>query len=241
MPAISPPSLKPGCVFICCRNSVRGACSGCSGRSPMPRRPSARRPAPGAPWVAGQLRRTAPQQRDSRAGQCRPGLAASPRSTCDLLGRSGLSRPAGGAAGCPASAVRRRRSDLARTAAAGGSRQPPRLAKRPGQCLRFPRSLAGAGFVITSGLALGIDGAAHQGALDANGKTVAVLGTGIERLYPQRHLSLAKRSSNMAVRWCPNCRWTARHKRATFRAATASSAAFRWACWWSRRVRPAVR
>ena len=51
MPAISPPSLKPGCVFICCRNSVRGACSGCSGRSPMPRRPSARRPAPGAPWV----------------------------------------------------------------------------------------------------------------------------------------------------------------------------------------------
>ncbi|HBB22726.1 MAG TPA: DNA-protecting protein DprA, partial [Pseudomonas sp.] len=52
----------------------------------------------------------------------------------------------------------------------------------------FSRSLAGAGFVITSGLALGIDGAAHQGALDANGKTVAVLGTGIERLYPQRHL-----------------------------------------------------
>ncbi|MDH0496974.1 DNA-processing protein DprA [Stutzerimonas stutzeri] len=56
----------------------------------------------------------------------------------------------------------------------------------------FSRSLAGAGFVITSGLALGIDGAAHQGALDANGKTVAVLGTGIERLYPQRHLGLAK-------------------------------------------------
>lgn len=56
----------------------------------------------------------------------------------------------------------------------------------------FSRSLAGAGFVITSGLALGIDGAAHQGALDVDGKTVAVLGTGLERLYPQRHIGLAR-------------------------------------------------
>lgn len=57
----------------------------------------------------------------------------------------------------------------------------------------FSRSLAGAGFVVTSGLALGIDGAAHQGALDAAGHTVAVLGTGLERLYPQRHRGLAAR------------------------------------------------
>ncbi|RJG12702.1 DNA-protecting protein DprA [Pseudomonas cavernicola] len=68
-----------------------------------------------------------------------------------------------------------------------------RRASKPGldTAQAFARSLAGGGFVITSGLALGIDGAAHQGALDVGGKTVAVLGTGLERLYPQRHLRLA--------------------------------------------------
>ncbi|QIE84768.1 recombinase family protein [Pseudomonas nitroreducens] len=70
-----------------------------------------------------------------------------------------------------------------------------RRASKPGldTARAFARSLAGGGFVITSGLALGIDGAAHEGALEAGGKTVAVLGTGLERLYPRRHLGLAKR------------------------------------------------
>jgi len=70
-----------------------------------------------------------------------------------------------------------------------------RRASRPGldTANAFAKSLAGAGFVITSGLALGIDGAAHQGALDVGGTTIGVLGTGIEKLYPQRHRSLAAR------------------------------------------------
>jgi DNA processing protein len=55
----------------------------------------------------------------------------------------------------------------------------------------FSRSLAGAGFVITSGLALGIDAAAHQAALDVGGQTVGVLGTGLEKFYPQRNRRLA--------------------------------------------------
>lgn len=68
-----------------------------------------------------------------------------------------------------------------------------RRASRPGMdtATAFARSLAGAGFVITSGLALGIDAAVHQAALDAGGQTVGVLGTGLEKFYPQRNRRLA--------------------------------------------------
>ncbi|PMH45381.1 DNA protecting protein DprA [Vibrio sp. 10N.286.49.B3] len=62
------------------------------------------------------------------------------------------------------------------------------------QCaVTFARSFVEQDLVVTSGLALGVDGHAHDGALQAEGETLAVLGSGVEHIYPARHRGLAKR------------------------------------------------
>jgi DNA processing protein len=70
-----------------------------------------------------------------------------------------------------------------------GSRNPSSLGLEI--AFNFAKNLSHCGLVITSGLALGIDAASHQGALKAKGYTIAVAGTGLDRIYPARHKDLA--------------------------------------------------
>lgn len=57
---------------------------------------------------------------------------------------------------------------------------------------QFAAALAAKGYAVTSGLALGVDGAAHDGALAAGGDTVAVVGTGVDVVYPRNHKALTE-------------------------------------------------
>jgi DNA processing protein len=71
-----------------------------------------------------------------------------------------------------------------------GSRNPSISGK---ECAKsFAHNLSQCGWTITSGLALGVDGFSHEGALQAKGTTIAVLGTGIDNIYPKKHQKLAE-------------------------------------------------
>lgn len=72
-----------------------------------------------------------------------------------------------------------------------GTREPSALGLR--RARKLASELASRGITVLSGLARGIDTAAHEGALDAGGRTVAVMGTGIDRVYPAGNKKLAAR------------------------------------------------
>lgn len=72
-----------------------------------------------------------------------------------------------------------------------GTRKPTSYGKAA--TYQLAGELANAGLTIVSGLAYGIDGIAHQGALDAGGQTIAVLAGGLDRIYPAGHQQLAQK------------------------------------------------
>lgn len=71
-----------------------------------------------------------------------------------------------------------------------GTRKPTPYGKEIGHMLAY--ELAKRGIIIISGMALGIDAIAHRGALEAGGTTLAVLGNGLDTIYPSSHKDLAK-------------------------------------------------
>jgi DNA processing protein len=108
-----------------------------------------------------------------------------------------------------------------------------RSATPPGKQIAedFARQLSAHGYTIVSGLASGIDAAAHRGALQETGSTIAVIGTGIDRVYPASNRKLAHqigRSGLILSEFPLGAGPVAGH----FRAATASLRACRAAAWW---------
>src|SRR5258708_21057954 len=71
----------------------------------------------------------------------------------------------------------------------GGSRAPSPYGEAVAE--ELGRELSAAGVTVISGLAAGIDGAAHRGALNGPGVTVAIMGTGVDIVYPAAHAALA--------------------------------------------------
>lgn len=81
-------------------------------------------------------------------------------------------------------------SDFLRNIAVVGTRRPSNYGK--GQCIKITGELVKRGFTIVSGLAYGVDALAHRAALDNNGRTIAVLGCGLDQVYPPAHHNLAE-------------------------------------------------
>lgn len=70
-----------------------------------------------------------------------------------------------------------------------GSRSPTADGRKNARL--FAAGLSAAGYLVTSGMALGIDGEAHRGTLECDGVTIAVLGSGLDSIYPESHTGLA--------------------------------------------------
>ena len=86
---------------------------------------------------------------------------------------------------------------IANSLAIVGSRNP--TPQGESNARQFAKAFGSTGICVVSGLALGIDGAAHDGALLGGGETIAVVGTGLDRVYPKQHRDLAHRITRQGM------------------------------------------
>lgn len=89
------------------------------------------------------------------------------------------------------------RADDSRAVAIVGSRSASDYGRRVARDLA--RGLASTGFTVVSGMARGIDGMAHETAINCGGRTIAILGSGVERAYPPEHDKLYQRISDQGA------------------------------------------
>jgi DNA processing protein len=95
------------------------------------------------------------------------------------------------------SAIKTIANDITPRLAIVGSRNPTPQGELNAR--QFAKEFGARGLCVVSGLALGIDGAAHDGALLGGGTTIAVVGTGLDRVYPKKHLELAHRIAGQGM------------------------------------------
>ena len=127
----------------------------------------------------------------------------------------------------------------ARSVAVVGTRQASPEGRQ--RAYELASQLATRGVTVISGLAAGIDTSAHTGSLDAGGRTIAVMGTGIDRIYPRQNAQLAERIPHQGALVSQLLAWRAAYSPQTFLSATSSRAASLSEPLSSRQVPPAVR
>ena len=134
-----------------------------------------------------------PDGHDQRLAATLAWLGGGPQRRVMVLGDADYPAPLLHAADPPLLLYLQGRAELLgqRALAIVGSRRPS--AQGRDNARRFAAAVAAQGWTIISGLAAGVDGAAHEGALAAGGSTIAVIGTGIDRVYPASHQALARR------------------------------------------------